>query len=121
MYSFPLCFLLNRENYLSHMLIILKYPIYPYPQFAHERTRINFNYSMSFVCFHIFQYKLFTVYFLIQCSKNKLTKSEMVNRKMPLPKNTAIYVSLLTYMAVFFSVWQASYLKSFFIPAGCLG
>lgn len=44
-----------------------------------------------------------------------------VNWQNSFPKNTAIHMSFLTHMAAFSSVCQPSYLKSFFIPAGCLG
>ena len=47
-------------------------------------------------------YRSFTVYFLIQYYENKLTKSEIINIKY-YSKNTAIYASFLTYMAIFFS------------------
>ena len=40
---------------------------------------------------------------------------------MPFFKNTAIYVSILTHMAVFSSVYQLAYLENFLIPVGCLG
>lgn len=118
---FLLCaFLLNREIFLSHMLLILKYSVCPCPKFAYENTRMNFKYRMSFVCFHILPYRLLTVYFFSSIQWKWVDKTEMIKRNYLFPKILP-YIWVLTYMAVFSSVCQLTYLENFLIPVGCLG
>lgn len=52
----------------------------PLSENAYLETTHEFQIKMSFVCIHIFQHKMFIVYFQIQYIENKLT-TETINKK----------------------------------------